>query len=119
MALTAEQISTLAQRLNEREKQLKQEIDSVAAEVKAELQAEREVGDDAARYAAKEAASVDRAEISRDAQELSDVQAARARMADGTYGQCVDCSVDIAVQRLLAQPAALRCTACQAQFERR
>ncbi len=119
MALTAEQLKSLADRLGARELQLKQEIDRVSSEMTAELQSDREVGDDAARYAVKEEASVDRAEISRDRQELKDVQTARARMAEGSYGQCMACGVNIQAERLLAQPAALRCTACQALTERR
>lgn len=119
MALTAEQRTTLASRLSEREHQLKQEIESVSSEIKEELQLEREVGDGAARYALKEEASIDRAEILRDVQELKDVQTARARLAEGGYGECVSCGVDIPTERLLAQPAALRCTACQASLERK
>lgn len=118
MTLTAEQIEGLATRLKARELQLKQEIESVSEEVRAEVNVGREVGDDAAHYAMREEASVDRAEIGRDVLELKEVQNARVRIQEGGYGQCSDCGVDIAYERLQAQPAAQRCTACQTQFER-
>lgn len=50
-------------------------------------------------------------------QELSAIDAALARIAAGTYGQCVDCGADIAPQRLQAAPAAARCIACQERAE--
>ena len=50
--------------------------------------------------------------------EMKDVQSALHRLDDGTYGDCVDCGEPIPLQRLLVQPAALRCTACQTVGER-
>ncbi len=57
------------------------------------------------------------AEADRDRTELAEVQAALRRLADGSYGRCADCDEPIGAQRLLAQPAALRCLACQARQE--
>jgi len=117
---TLEQLKDIDQRLAQRQMQLKQEIQSVATEIEADLEraAEREVGDAGAKYAVQEDISVDQAEINRDRAELSDIQAARQRIAEGTYGQCVNCDVAIQLARLAAHPAALRCTQCQAAFER-
>jgi DnaK suppressor protein len=39
-------------------------------------------------------------------------------MADGTYGICIDCGGEIPFERLQAQPAALRCIACQNAYEK-
>lgn len=50
-------------------------------------------------------------------QELSAIDAALARIAAGTFGQCVDCGTDIAPQRLQAAPEAARCIACQERAE--
>lgn len=44
--------------------------------------------------------------------ELADVDAALARLDDGTYGRCVDCGRSIPVARLRARPTAVRCVAC-------
>lgn len=71
-------------------------------------------------YASADAmAGLDLAEAQRDIQELRDVDAARGRLADGSYGTCVDCGEDIADARLAAYPTATRCTACQTAYEKR
>lgn len=57
------------------------------------------------------------AEARRDHDELVAVRAALQRLEEGSYGECVDCGVDIGLQRLQAFPAALRCIACQTKAE--
>ena len=49
--------------------------------------------------------------------ELTAVRAALERMAAGSYGECTDCGKSVGVPRLLAQPAAVRCIACQSKAE--
>ena len=39
------------------------------------------------------------------------------RIAEGTYGDCIDCGVAIPLARLQVQPAAARCIACQERHE--
>ena len=56
--------------------------------------------------------------IDRHIQELRDIEAARARIKDGSFGTCADCGVEIAFERLLAYPTAKRCRDCQQQRER-
>jgi RNA polymerase-binding transcription factor DksA len=63
-------------------------------------------------------AEVDRAEAERDMAELALIEAAERRLADGTYGYCLDCGIAIPVSRLRANPVATRCTQCQTQRER-
>jgi RNA polymerase-binding transcription factor DksA len=63
-------------------------------------------------------AGLDLAEAQRDLNELRDVEAARGRLADGSYGTCVDCGQAIAPARLTAYPTAKRCTECQSLYER-
>jgi DnaK suppressor protein len=41
------------------------------------------------------------------------------RVADGSFGECVDCGEAIARARLEANPAAERCIACQERAETR
>lgn len=69
---------------------------------------------------AAEAVSFDirTAELQRDVNELQAVEAALKRLDQGTYGDCLDCGEPLALQRLLVQPAAPRCSACQASAER-
>lgn len=57
------------------------------------------------------------AEITRDVEELRDVEAALKRIALGTYGVCVRCGEAIARERLGAYLAAKRCTGCQRLHE--
>ena len=56
---------------------------------------------------------VGHAELSRDLGELRALEAARARLAQGKFGGCLDCGIGIPFERLSAQPAALRCIECQ------
>jgi RNA polymerase-binding protein DksA len=49
--------------------------------------------------------------------ELRDVEAALARIADRSYGVCIACGVDIEPARLEIYPTAKRCTECQARHE--
>ena len=44
--------------------------------------------------------------------ELAEVNAAIARIDDGTYGQCERCGAAIAVERLEAVPATRSCVGC-------
>ncbi len=51
--------------------------------------------------------------------ELAQIAVARERLAEGRYGQCVDCGEAIPFLRLQAQPTAQCCVACQRKRERR
>jgi DnaK suppressor protein len=60
---------------------------------------------------------LDFSEAERDADEVRAIQAVLRRIEEGGYGVCVQCGIDIAPQRLAAQPLALRCLECQRAFE--
>ena len=64
------------------------------------------------------AAAMDVAMVIRESRELQDIEAALARIADGSYGICTDCGEEIDRARLKAYPAAVRCLACQENSER-
>lgn len=51
------------------------------------------------------------------AQQRAEVEAALARLDDGTYGVCVDCGQPIPDARLEVRPEAARCVADQEKFE--
>ena len=55
----------------------------------------------------------------RHAAELQEIDAALARIADGSYGVCEECGGNIGAPRLEAQPTARLCIACQEQVEQR
>jgi DnaK suppressor protein len=53
-----------------------------------------------------------------DTAEIAAVDAALQRIADGIYGECVDCGAQIAEARLKAAPEAARCIHCQEKLEK-
>jgi RNA polymerase-binding protein DksA len=63
-------------------------------------------------------ADLDQAEVARDVREIREIDAARARLADGSYGICADCGAEIEFERLRAHPIALRCFDCQRVHEK-
>jgi DnaK suppressor protein len=58
-------------------------------------------------------AAMDIASVSRVLAILADVEAALARLDEGSYGECIDCGAGIPYARLSAYPAAKRCVGCQ------
>lgn len=72
--------------------------------------------DDAAAEAQR---SMDIAQLSHTTAELADIDAALARVADGSYGWCADCAGPIGRPRLQVQPMAVRCAPCQGKHEKR
>lgn len=67
---------------------------------------------------ARAIAELDRAEVSRDVGELRQLEEARRRFDEGSYGQCADCGNEIDYRRLRVNPAATRCIRCQERYER-
>jgi RNA polymerase-binding transcription factor DksA len=64
------------------------------------------------------AASPADTEMPRAARHLQALEAARRRLAAGTYGTCIACGRDVGIDRLIAYPTAARCLDCQAGHER-
>jgi DnaK suppressor protein len=61
---------------------------------------------------------VNLAEISREVEEVRDINAAMRRIGEHTYGSCVDCGDPIDSARLDAYLTAKRCLTCQREDER-
>jgi RNA polymerase-binding transcription factor len=119
--LTTTQRSALEGALRTRQRELRADV---AAKLKTQddprLVGLRNQMEDTDDWAAADAmAAQDIALVSRDLAELANVEQALARMADGTYGECVDCANPIPYPRLAAYPAARRCVACQEREELR
>jgi len=55
--------------------------------------------------------------VRQDVQDVRDIEAARGRLAAGTYGACIDCGRDIPNERLLACLTANRCIDCRREHE--
>jgi DnaK suppressor protein len=47
---------------------------------------------------------------------LAEIDAARARLTDGSYGRCVDCGVRLPIERLEVLPHVARCLTCHRQL---
>jgi DnaK suppressor protein len=117
--LTAEERGTLARELEARRRVVRAEL---TAKLNAQenpallgLRNRMEETDDWA--VADLETALDVAEVSRDAGELSEIEAALARLADETYGTCVECAAPIPFARLHANPSAARCIPCQERLE--
>ncbi|MHA3902590.1 TraR/DksA family transcriptional regulator [Castellaniella sp. WN] len=78
-----------------------------------------EVPDRAERAESWREEEIDKVETTIDHRLAHAADAALQRIADGRYGLCEDCGHAISRARLLALPAALRCTACQQAYEQR
>jgi DnaK suppressor protein len=74
-----------------------------------------DVGD---RASADLLSDLEQAEISRDVRALGELEAALARINEGTFGSCTDCGEEISFKRLGAYPVARRCVGCQRLHER-
>ena len=53
-----------------------------------------------------------------DTAEIAAVNAALARIEEGSYGECLECGAHISEARLHAAPEAVRCIHCQEKLEK-
>jgi len=117
--LDASQLETIRRLLDEREAELAGEVRE--ANEKAEERPSAlgpQVGDSVDQGDERFQDGMAHVEKLRDKEELMAIDAARGRMADGSYGECVDCGQPIPFERLRAQPTALRCVPDQARYEK-
>jgi RNA polymerase-binding transcription factor DksA len=120
MSLSKDDLQRLQQRLDEREAELRAEVQGARAE-EAERPSEqggKQQGDFGDQGEEHIRGAVRYAEQERDIEELRDIDDARERMAEGSYGECITCGCEIPLQRLMVQPTAKRCIHCQEVFER-
>lgn len=117
-ALTQEDLNRFGQMLDRREAQL-------CGEVREVQQAEQDAQDGFVGVATDlvDLAEIQRssdlryAETERDKIELIGIAGARERIAQGVFGDCIDCDEPIAIERLQVEPTASRCITCQERHE--
>ncbi len=114
-ALTADQRESLTRQLNERKQFLRGEIQAGLVRMRTEgyeeqLSGTSDVGDESLATLMTDDTNI---EVARAAAELQDILGAEARLAAGSYGQCIDCGTSIPYARLAAYPTAKRCLDCQ------
>ena len=121
MAVASEQYEELHQKLLERKAELAREVEDGSRrrlEEDAYRNMASEVGDAGDASTATEQADLRNSQIERDVHELRAIDAALARLEEGTYGMCTRCGGDIGEARLRVNPSAERCIACQTAFEK-
>ena len=115
---TQNHLTTLRDLLNYRLHELEAEVHSAEAVQRQEAaQSVHEVVDQKDEAANRQQSEIEGAQERRDVDEMADVKAALRRLDEGSYGDCADCGEPIPLSRLLVQPAALRCAACQSERE--
>lgn len=112
--LSAADRKTLAEQLQAMKRSVLDEIRSASADVENNLQpASHEVQSHVDEAEVERMGEVRFAEIEIDRARLHDIEQAQQRATEGRYGVCIECGEDIPRERLLAQPTAIRCAACQ------
>jgi RNA polymerase-binding protein DksA len=120
MPLTAEQLEELKEALIKRREALEAETHADAAKSRGDVFSETAgpVADKGDEATADLISDVENAELSRDLQELREIDSALARLSGGGYGTCIDCDTEIGLERLRREPTARRCFACQSTYEK-
>ena len=120
-ALKQSQIDQLTKKLNEENqallREVRNELENSGDQHRIDI-LNSEPGDTGDESMANALADFNVARLDRHIQGMRDIEAAFQRIKEGTYGVCVDCGDDIALERLRAWPTAKRCHACQQQRER-
>jgi DnaK suppressor protein len=118
--LTQQQLNQLKKKLNDRFEilltEVREELDGVGKQNVEGLKAG--TGDAGDESVADLLADLGATRIDRQIQEIREIEAARDRMRDGTYGECPRCGSEIPFERLAAYPTALRDVPCQTQYEK-
>lgn len=116
--LTDKQLAQLKQMLDGREQTLRAELHREVDEKDEFLEVATEAPDPGDSSFANLAVDLGNAAVTRDLTELRAIEAARARMENGVYGDCVSCETEIPFERLKVQPTAERCAPCQEVYEK-
>jgi len=121
MAPSRRELSEVAAKLDQRYARLREEVRE-ALETSENRQyvelIERMPADIGDQSVGDALADLNLAIFDRHIKEIRDIDAARARIRDGSFGTCVDCGTEIGRERLLVAPTAVRCVACQEQYEK-
>jgi RNA polymerase-binding transcription factor DksA len=104
--------------LEERERHLREKIAERRDALDVAARPLDPAGDLADKAFGRARAEVEHDLIEMSLKELAGIAAARERVANGTYGECVDCGEPIAPARLSVNPTATRCAQCQARHEK-
>ncbi|HEX5959908.1 MAG TPA: TraR/DksA C4-type zinc finger protein [Rhodanobacteraceae bacterium] len=118
--LKPEQTLQLVRLMDERYARERREIDTITMRSLQERGQAASAGPAADRLdvaMADTAMATDDAMVRQNMQDMRDIDAARKRLASGSYGICIDCGEPVGFERLLAYPTAKRCIECQRLHE--
>jgi len=121
MSLSRSQVTELAEQLDRRRESLLEEVRDELEHSENQQYIEligrvpADVGDQSVGDAL---ADLNLAIIDRHVRELRDIDAAKLRIKDGSFGVCIDCGSGIGFERLRAYPTAKRCRPCQEHREK-
>ena len=120
IAFEPRDIESLEHALRDRRAELLQEVQDVTERDEQEpfRKLAGEVADSGDESVASTLIDTDQAAVGRDLTEIRAIDRALERIAAGSYGACISCSVEIPKERLRANPTAERCFPCQDHFER-
>lgn len=121
MALSKRELSKLSCRLEERRRALSSEVhDELEETERRDFGSLAGVlpGDTGDQSVADAEAHLNVAMTDRHVEELLAIDRAKARIVDGTYGNCIDCGGEIGFERLCAYPTAERCIQDQERVEK-
>jgi RNA polymerase-binding protein DksA len=118
--IAARELRGLLELIGARQEELRTRIaaEKERANIEMTSQLEGVVGDGADYAGARIRAGIENEMVERHMRDLAALEAARQRIASGTYGTCADCGQPIGQERLKANPVALRCAECQTARER-
>ena len=105
--------SELKQMLEDRRRELLNEVQGRIRDVRAEGSKDREVLDQGESSEVDIQEDIEFALIQMKAETLDKINEALRRLEDGTYGNCFECDEEIAEARLRALPFAVRCKDCE------
>ena len=103
----------LKRMLEERRRELMQEVQGRIRDVRADGSKDREVFDQGESSEVDIQEDIEFALIQMKSETLNKINEALRRLEEGTYGNCFECGEEIAEARLRALPFAVRCKDCE------
>lgn len=119
--LSPSELNTIEAALNARRDELRRHVAAALEESGQTHYAEilgRGSGDSSDEALAVTLGDLSAARLDHEIRQLHELDRARHRLQDEDFGVCTDCGENIPVGRLIANPGATRCIACQEVFEK-
>lgn len=121
VALKKSQLDALAYQLKMQYqallREVHEELENAGSQHRIDL-LNNEPGDSGDESMANALADINVATLDHHIRDIRDIELAFKRIREGTFGACIDCGCDIAIERLQAFPTAKRCIVCQEKRER-